>query len=388
MHKIANNNFYEGNTTLHTQSSKKKKLTLVITALLMVTALSHPVTSDAASDKNYKNPSHSGNNGTTSDEKITICHVPPGNLENPLTMTVSVNALKNGHLQEDKHLHNLDYIGSCKPPKASPIHVVSGCTGDNRTVLSDKVTAYYQAITVDLNNALNALFDASTVDKATTLISAMSQCLNSDKGNGANNAVTLNGITYHSIIGCQNKDKSYRTALVDADKAYDTLKGLTDPILVPVNSLDDSAVWSDYKTCAYTNGLVDPAKSSDKQGDIGHKYHLVNCDTTAHKDLLVTDINAYIAKPISKDIILTKYSIDNDASLEQAVNNCGGGFELGGSSINNSGDGVFIGVIVGSGGDAAVVGGGDGDGTNSDAGYLPAKGIEGRLNWKEINTPN
>ena len=161
----------------------------------------------------------------------------------------------------------------------------------------------------------------------------MSQCLNSDKGNGANNAVTLNGITYHSIIGCQNKDKSYRTDLVDADKAYDTLKGLIDPILVPVNSLDDSAVWSDYKTCAYTNGLVDPAKSSDKQGDIGHKYHLVNCDTTAHKNLLVADINAYIAKPSSKDIILTQYSIDNDASLEQAVADCGGGFELGGSSL-------------------------------------------------------
>ena len=166
----------------------------------------------------------------------------------------------------------MDYIGSCKPPKESPIHIVSGCTGSDRTALNDQVIAYYKAITVDLNNALNALFNSSTSAQAETLLSAMSYCLNSDKGNGTDSVVTLNGITYHNVIGCQNKNTSYRTNLVNADSAYDTLQGLIDPLIVPVNSLDDSAVWSDYKTCAYTNGLIDPAKSSYKQGDIGHKF--------------------------------------------------------------------------------------------------------------------
>ena len=356
MNKIANNHFHKDNTHLNTLISKRKKLALVITPLLMVTALGHPITSYAIGSKSYKNPSYSGNSGNSADDKITICHVPPGETDNAQTITLSINSLKNGHLQEDHHLHNLDYIGSCKPPKESPIHIVSGCTGSHRTALNDKVIAYYKAITVDLNNALNALFNSSTSAKAETLLSAMSYCLNSDKGNGTDSVVTLNGITYHNVIGCQNNNTSYRTNLVNADSAYDTLQGLIDPLIVPVNSLDDSAVWSDYKTCAYTNGLIDPAKSSYKQGDIGHKYHLVRCDTTAHKNLLLVDIDAYIAKPSTNDIILTQYSIDNDSSLEQAVDDCGGGYQLGGDEIGG--------------------------------GYYPAKGVAGRLNWKEINIPN
>ena len=59
----------------------------------------------------------------------------------------------------------------------------------------------------------------------------------------------------------------------------------------------------------------------------------MSCDTTAHKNLLVVDIDAYIAKPSTHDIILTEYSIDNDSSLEQAVDDCGGGFQLGGDEI-------------------------------------------------------
>lgn len=39
-------------------------------------------------------------------EKITICHIPPGNPENAHTIRVSINAL-------EAHLNHGDTIGSC-----------------------------------------------------------------------------------------------------------------------------------------------------------------------------------------------------------------------------------------------------------------------------------
>ncbi len=39
-------------------------------------------------------------------EKITICHIPPGNPENAHTIRVSINAL-------EAHLNHGDSIGSC-----------------------------------------------------------------------------------------------------------------------------------------------------------------------------------------------------------------------------------------------------------------------------------
>jgi hypothetical protein len=47
------------------------------------------------------------------EDKVVICHVPPGNPENAHTITVSENALK-GHLDNNGKLHGLDYYGECK----------------------------------------------------------------------------------------------------------------------------------------------------------------------------------------------------------------------------------------------------------------------------------
>lgn len=46
-------------------------------------------------------------NGDSSNKKVTICHVPPGNPGNAHTITVSKNAL-------DAHLAHGDYKGPCK----------------------------------------------------------------------------------------------------------------------------------------------------------------------------------------------------------------------------------------------------------------------------------
>lgn len=44
-------------------------------------------------------------------DKITICHVPPGNPANAHTISVSRNAWENGH--SPHNTHSLDYIGEC-----------------------------------------------------------------------------------------------------------------------------------------------------------------------------------------------------------------------------------------------------------------------------------
>jgi hypothetical protein len=45
--------------------------------------------------------------GNSNNEKITICHIPPGNPENAHTITINKNALQS-------HLDHGDYIGPCK----------------------------------------------------------------------------------------------------------------------------------------------------------------------------------------------------------------------------------------------------------------------------------
>jgi len=47
-------------------------------------------------------------------DKITICHVPPGNPANAQTISVDRNAWENGHDPHNKH--NMDYVGPCQAP--------------------------------------------------------------------------------------------------------------------------------------------------------------------------------------------------------------------------------------------------------------------------------
>lgn len=53
--------------------------------------------------------------GSSSEEatnnKITICHIPPGNPENAHSITISINAL-------NAHLAHGDAIGECNQPQA------------------------------------------------------------------------------------------------------------------------------------------------------------------------------------------------------------------------------------------------------------------------------
>lgn len=51
-------------------------------------------------------------------EKITICHIPPGNPDNPQTLSVSENAYR-GHFDNNGVSHHGDYLGPCVPKSVS-----------------------------------------------------------------------------------------------------------------------------------------------------------------------------------------------------------------------------------------------------------------------------
>lgn len=51
-------------------------------------------------------------------DKVTICHVPPGDPWNPQTIRVSRNAWEAGH--SPHNAHELDYEGECLPANVPP----------------------------------------------------------------------------------------------------------------------------------------------------------------------------------------------------------------------------------------------------------------------------
>ncbi len=53
--------------------------------------------------------------GNPSSQWVTICHIPPGNTSNPVTITVSVNSLQT-------HLAHGDYLGSCQGGNSGNIY--------------------------------------------------------------------------------------------------------------------------------------------------------------------------------------------------------------------------------------------------------------------------
>lgn len=57
---------------------------------------------------------------TQANDKVTICHVPPGNPANAHSITISTNALK-AHLGDNEEgLHGGDYYGECQSSTSSP----------------------------------------------------------------------------------------------------------------------------------------------------------------------------------------------------------------------------------------------------------------------------
>ena len=320
--------------------------------------------SKKADDSNKRSDSGSGDK---SKEKITICHVPPGNPANKHTIHIAFSAWK----AHQAHTNDIgpdfaDYLGSCNSksttPTKEPLHIISGCTGDARATLASKVQSYFEPITV-----------ADTALDDETIVTALSQCLDkgdssdsgksdSNKGKsdsnknsksssggkgGGHDSVSDSG-NHHRIRGCENKDtthkadstdsgkhgssdsnksdsnKNYHTKLKNADSGYDADKGIKDPVVVSDSSLDDSGVWKEYKKCAADSNnasKIDSGKTGKSKGDSGHKQHILKSCGDDQDKKVKDAITAYRAKDSTKDIILTETSY-NDVWIKQAVDAC------------------------------------------------------------------
>lgn len=339
--------------------TKRKILSLTISALLTTGVMSYPLASYADNDNNNngnttkvetkkndsvgsKTQSASGTDSDTrgstnnSDRKITICHVPPGNPANKHTIHIAFSAWA----AHKAHTNTIgpdfaDYLGSCNSRTTSTpketIHVISGCTGTTRETLETKVQSYYEPITVA---------DTSLDDQS--VVTAMSQCLdngdssdssksNSDSaqsasgGQGKGHDSVSDSGNHHRIRGCQDKgNSSYHQTLKTADSTLDTSRSVTDPVVVSDSSLDDTGVWSAYKACvadATNANKIDSSKTGKQKGDSGHRQHILKtCGTT--QDQAVRDaVTAYKAKTSTKDIIVTA-SAYNDVTVKAAIDAC------------------------------------------------------------------
>ncbi|MGZ5051537.1 MAG: hypothetical protein ACXWF8_02270 [Methylobacter sp.] len=350
--------------------AKRKILSLYISALLTAGIAGYPMYSNAASksdssskkekveekksdssksktENKTQTQATSGTDSDTrgssskSDQKITICHVPPGNPANKHTIHIAYSAWAAHKAHTNlKGPDYADYLGSCNSKVTTPlqetIHVISGCTGTTRETLESKVQAYYEPITV----ADTALDDNESV------VTAMSQCLdngdssdsgksNSDSsssssgGKGQGHDSVSDSGNHHRIRGCQDKSsgdssKKYNATLKTADSNYDKAHSTKDPVIVSDSSLDDKDVWKEFKTCVADNtnpNKIDSSKTGKRSGDSGHKqYILKSCGDT--QDQKVRDaVTTYKAKSSTKDIIVTA-SAYNDVTVKAAVDAC------------------------------------------------------------------
>lgn len=339
--------------------TKRKILSLTISALLTTGVLSYPLASYAGNDSGTKTKvetkktdsvgsktqSASGTDSDTrgssdkSSQKITICHVPPGNPANKHTIHIAYSAWA----AHKAHTNTIgpdfaDYLGSCNSRTTSTpkeaVHVISGCTGTTRETLETKVQSYYEPITVA---------DTSLDDEA--VVTAMSQCL--DKGDssdssghgdsghsastgkgGGHDSVSDSG-QHHRIRGCQDKgngdsSKNYHQTLKTADSSLDTHRSTKDPIVVSDSSLDDSGVWSAYKTCVQDSSnanKIDSGKTGKQKGDSGHRQHVLKSCGTTQDQAVRNAVTAYKAKTSTKDIIVTA-SAYNDVTVKAAIDAC------------------------------------------------------------------
>ena len=84
---------------------KANSLVVIATGIVLSAALATPWLSTIPAT--YADGGHDGGNGGNDNDKVTICHIPPGNPDNAHTIRVSENAV-------DAHLDHGDTLGECK----------------------------------------------------------------------------------------------------------------------------------------------------------------------------------------------------------------------------------------------------------------------------------
>ncbi|MFI3188901.1 MAG: hypothetical protein QX190_04950 [Methylococcales bacterium] len=253
--------------------TKKKVLTVAISAVLMIGLVGistsgyaeRKSSSTSGSDSDKRSDSDSG---VEAHQKMTICHVPPGNPANKHTIHISSSAWlahKNHHLG--------DYLGSCNreisksketvvpavgstPLKrtVTPIllsntaitpevtHIISGCSATYSTALRKAVRTYYEPVTIPdtaLDDPSLAMAVSECLDNGDSSDSGKNKADSSHSKDNATNRKTggkgqgRDSVTdsvsdsgkhrrmTHHIKGCQNKDT---TKKADSFHGHDSSK--------------------------------------------------------------------------------------------------------------------------------------------------------------------
>lgn len=279
--------------------------------------------------------------GTTrvADRNITICHVPKGNPSNKHTIHIGYSAWP-----AHRDNHGGDYLGSCtkaapSDPSGDPQDntdpslceelIVSGCEGNDREDLIDKVQSYFEPIVVR---------DDQLDDKVTP---ALSQCIDNgdsddstftprkdDRGNGKGGGhATHSDSGHYSVSACKHRgiddsdSNDFRGNLIsEHNKKNNGAHGDSNVILTD-SSLDDPDVRKEYDDCLAKQSTVKTGL-----GDSGHKYNVVkNCNNPALKK----KIEAHKARAKSsnddkyknRSIILTKKSLE-DKDIKKGYDKC------------------------------------------------------------------
>lgn len=240
-----------------------------------------------------------GGGGNSSSHKIDICHVPPGNPNNGHTINIDVNGL-HGH----RH-HANDYLGECQSNNTTStnedLYVIYNCAnnpnlpnGEYRVDFLETVHAFNSPVIIGSPVIANSLApnssnllvsDVTWNDTTAAILSALSDCKDSAKGNAQINSTSDGN---HLIVqGCKNVAvnvaESYRTALQDEAESMNFSSVYT---IVPELALSDTHVKEKYQECLDDGGSIIESHQSSR----GYNYVILNncSNTTALNDALNT----------------------------------------------------------------------------------------------------
>ncbi|WP_287962628.1 hypothetical protein [Alcanivorax sp.] len=211
--------------------------------------------SNNSSSNESQNNDNGGNNSSSeeSSEKITICHIPPGNPDKLHTIRISSDAW-------EAHKAHGDYMGACLPSAT-----VIGCSKTYHSELSKVVRDY----------VIPEVIDVSDLDADRELREAVENCVDKDKGEGDDSSDKEYEYKVHHhdgtdsthkvriIKSCKNKSRDdssekYRDKLKEKSENHEH-HNAHEPIVVTDSSLDDDDVRKAYNEC------LDSSKGAGKE---------------------------------------------------------------------------------------------------------------------------
>ena len=160
---------------------------------------------DSAKSSDDSSSSSSESSDDSSSDKVTICHVPPGNEDNPQTLSVASSAV-------DAHLSNHpgDHVGACDSSEDSSTKSdeASSKSGDDNAKSSDSSSSSSSSSTLDALPSCTALSDTGASedgvwvpDSAVGDSSALTAYIDQVQGGGGSSLPDNSMQSYREIRG-------------------------------------------------------------------------------------------------------------------------------------------------------------------------------------------